>query len=214
MKEKSLLGLRKTAQTLGIENYGKYSKTELIEQIKLAGGSPYEDEAAKEAEEKEFQTNEKIVAEKEEAGEVEEISAEAAANLPGVKKTKAEEKKEEKAKKAEEKAAAKAAKEKTKKEKVKKEPKVKAPKTVEKTFFTLKPGVEKTELGPTSQRVFDELLKNTGNSLYQVAKICDTYYSVAEKVVLKYFDVEKKKEVVEPETHKVVDDSPVDSVAE
>lgn len=212
-KEKTFLGLRKEAQRLKIENYGKYTKPELIAVLKEQGGEIYEEEIDEEAEKKNFEETEKIVEEKIAAGEVTEITAEEAEKLPG-KESKSEKKKaakeaEKAAKteaaeaakkaKAEVKAAEKAIKaEKKKAERPAKEKKEKAPKQVERSYFTLKPEVVLGELGEKSKRVYDELLKNNGRSLFQVSKDCDTYYSVAEKVVLKYFNMEKKKEVVEP----------------
>lgn len=212
MKEKTLVGLRAEARRLEIEDYGKYLKTKLIEEIQSRGGTIYDEEKVEidtEAEKKEFDETEKIVQEKIAAGEVEEITSAEAEKLPG-KESKSEKKKAEKAVKAEAaeaekkakadaKAAEKAAKaEKKKVEKPAKEKKEKAPKQVEKSYFTLKPEVVLGELGEKSKRVYEELLKNNGRSLFQVSKDCETYYSVAEKVVLKYFNMEKRKEVVEP----------------
>ena len=187
----SLLELRRKAESLGIQDYGKYSKQELAEMIdkmeseKKEGESTVVEVAAEEAKEEE----KAIVAEKEEAGEVEEISAEEAADLkPTGEKKKT--KKELAAEKRAEKEAAKKAKEeekaKKKAQKKKKQPRVKM-------IFTYKPKGEKPEkLGDKSSRAYDELLKSN-ESCYQVAKKVGTYFSVVDKVISKYFDVEQKE---------------------
>ena len=184
----SLLELRRKAESLGIQDYGKYSKQELAEMIdkmeseKKEGESTVVEVAAEEA--------------KEEAGEVEEISAEEAADLKPTgekKKTKKElaaEKRAEKeaAKKAkeEEKAKKKAEREAKKAQKKEKQPRVK-------TIFTYKPKGEKPEkLGDKSSKAYDELL-TSNESCYQVAKKVGTYFSVVDKVISKYFDVEQKE---------------------
>lgn len=194
----SLLELRRKAESLGIQDYGKFSKQELAEMIdkmeseKKEGESTVVEVAAEEAKEEE----KAIVAEKEEAGEVEEISAEEAVDLKPTgekKKTKKElaaEKRAEKeaAKKAkeEEKAKKKAEREAKKAQKKEKQPRVK-------TIFTYKPKGEKPEkLGDKSSKAYDELL-TSNESCYQVAKKVGTYFSVVDKVISKYFDVEQKE---------------------
>lgn len=187
----SLLELRRKAESLGIQDYGKYSKQELAEMIdkmeseKKEGESTVVEVAAEEAKEEE----KAIVAEKEEAGEVEEISAEEAADLKPTgekKKTKKELAAEKRAEKEEEKAKKKAEREAKKAQKKEKQPRVK-------TIFTYKPKGEKPEkLGDKSSKAYDELL-TSNESCYQVAKKVGTYFSVVDKVISKYFDVEQKE---------------------
>lgn len=187
----SLLELRRKAESLGIQDYGKFSKQELAEMIdkmeseKNGGESTVVEVAAEEAAEEE----KAIVAEKEEAGEVEEISAEEAADLKPTgekKKTKKELAAEKRAEKEEEKAKKKVEREAKKAQKKEKQPRVKM-------IFTYKPKGEKPEkLGDKSSRAYDELLKSN-ESCYQVAKKVGTYFSVVDKVISKYFDVEQKE---------------------
>lgn len=187
----SLLELRRKAESLGIQDYGKFSKQELAEMIdkmeseKKEGESTVVEVAAEEAKEEE----KAIVAEKEEAGEVEEISAEEAADLKPTgekKKTKKELVAEKRVEKEEEKAKKKAEREAKKAQKKEKQPRVKM-------IFTYKPKGEKPEkLGDKSSRAYDELLKSN-ESCYQVAKKVGTYFSVVDKVISKYFDVEQKE---------------------
>ena len=139
----SLLELRRKAESLGIQDYGKYSKQELAEMIDKM-----------ESEKKEGEST------------VVEVAAEEA-------------KEEEKAKKKAEREAKKA-------QKKEKQPRVKM-------IFTYKPKGEKPEkLGDKSSRAYDELLKSN-ESCYQVAKKVGTYFSVVDKVISKYFDVEQKE---------------------
>lgn len=190
----SLLELRRKAESLGIQDYGKYSKQELAEMIdkmeseKKEGESTVVEVAAEEAKEEE----KAIVAEKEEAGEVEEISAEEAADLkPTGEKKKT--KKELAAEKRAEKEAAKKAKEEEKAEREAKKAQKKEKQPRVKTIFTYKPKGEKPEkLGDKSSKAYDELL-TSNESCYQVAKKVGTYFSVVDKVISKYFDVEQKE---------------------
>ena len=139
----SLLELRRKAESLGIQDYGKYSKQELAEMIDKM-----------ESEKKEGEST------------VVEVAAEEA-------------KEEEKAKKKAEREAKKA-------QKKEKQPRVK-------TIFTYKPKGEKPEkLGDKSSKAYDELL-TSNESCYQVAKKVGTYFSVVDKVISKYFDVEQKE---------------------
>lgn len=190
----SLLELRRKAESLGIQDYGKYSKQELAEMIdkmeseKKEGESTVVEVAAEEVKEEE----KAIVAEKEEAGEVEEISAEEAADLkPTGEKKKT--KKELAAEKRAEKEAAKKAKEEEKAEREAKKAQKKEKQPRVKMIFTYKPKGEKPEkLGDKSNKAYDELL-TSNESCYQVAKKVGTYFSVVDKVISKYFDVEQKE---------------------
>lgn len=193
----SLLELRRKAESLGIQDYGKLSKQELAEMIdkmeseKNGGESTVVEVAAEEAAAEE----KAIVAEKEEAGEVEEISAEEAADLKPTGEKKKTRKELAAEKRAEKEAAKKAAEEKAKKkaerEAKKAQKKEKQPRV--KMIFTYKPKGEKPEkLGDKSSRAYDELLKSN-ESCYQVAKKVGTYFSVVDKVISKYFDVEQKE---------------------
>ena len=204
----TLLSLREKAQKLEIENYSVLSKEKRKRAIENAEKN-LNQSAVVETDMSEVSDGEKQeVAEKEVAGEVEEISAEEAAKLgkeQKVKKpTKKELKAEERAKKAAEKEAAKKAKEeekaakKAEREAAKATKKAKAPKKIIRFVYTPK-GDAPEKLGPTSQKVYDEILKGEGLSVYQYAKKCDTYFSIVDKVVSKYFDVEKKE--IEPDAN-------------
>lgn len=195
---KSLLELRKEAQTLGIENFAKYSKEELaavIEQ-KKAGITVAQDPEVIVSEEEA-----QDLAEKEAAGEVETISAEDAGELTleGKKKLKPEEKlaarkaaqAKAKADKEAEKAAKKAAKEaakeakKAEKEAAKKERKEARP-TVAMTNFIPK-GEKPVFRSETSSKIYDELLKNDGRSYGAIAKALGTHYNMVRNVAEQHF---------------------------
>lgn len=196
--ELSLLELRKKAQAMGIENYAKYSKSELAEVIaaKEAGVTVAQDDSMIQSEEEA-----KAVEEAEEAGEVEEITAEEAADLTpeGKKKLTPEEKlAERKAKKEAEKAAKEA--EKAEKKRLKEE--AKAAKKAEKK--TVKPGKIPAAAGvklipngekptfkaETSSKIYDELLKNDGRSYGTIARELGSHYNMVRRIAEIHFHPE------------------------
>lgn len=194
----TLLELRKKAQKLGIEDYASYSKEDLCKKI---AEMEQNSEATTEAQE---EADEKAVKEKIEKGEVQEISAKEAEKLEkdqklkksrGAKAKKAEtEETEEESPKEEtkepskaEKAAMKAA------EKRKKEAK-KAKKTKKVSYiytYTARSKKPK-DLGPTSSKVYDELIQSN-ESVYKIAKKMGTYFSIVDRIASKYFDVTKQE---------------------
>lgn len=191
----TLLELRKKAQKLGIEDYASYSKEDLRKKI---AEMEQNSEATTEAQE---EADEKAVKEKIEKGEVQEISAKEAEKLEkdqklkksrGAKAKKAETeeeppKEETKEPSKAEKAAMKAA------EKRKKEAK-KAKKTKKVSYiytYTARSKKPK-DLGPTSSKVYDELIQSN-ESVYKIAKKMGTYFSIVDRIASKYFDVTKQE---------------------
>ncbi len=168
----SLLTLRKKANELGIQNYAKYSKEELVKLIeqKEAGIETYTDP--------EYIASDEDVAKEEAAVKehAESVAENAEDPRPEDKKKRKEEKKAEK----------KQAKEK-KEKKEPKEKKERAPKVL----LNVKPKSETKPEGlkDLSSKIYDELLKNDGRSYYQIAKACSTYYTVVKHVCDKHFDI-------------------------
>lgn len=173
--KESLLVLRKKANELGIPNYAKYSKEELVKLIeqKEAGISTY--------------TDPEMIASDEDVAAEEQMVAEHAATVEedAEEPRPEDEKKRKEAKKEEKKNAKKAP-------KAKKEPKEKAPKAPRepKVKLNVKPKGEKPEkMSDISSKIYDELLKNDGRSFYQISKELSTYYTVVKHVCEKFFDV-------------------------
>lgn len=162
--KESLLVLRKKANELGIPNYAKYSKEELVKLIeqKEAGISTY--------------TDPEMIASDEDVAAEEQMVAEHAATVEedAEEPRPEDEKKRKEAKKEEKKDAKKAP-------KAPREPKVK---------LNVKPKGEKPEkMNDISSKIYDELLKNDGRSFYQISKELSTYYTVVKHVCEKFFDV-------------------------
>lgn len=169
--------MRKEANELGIQNYAKYSRDELeklIEQ-KKAGITTVTDEEM-------IASNEDVANEQQMVEEHAKTVAEDAEDPdPEVaKKEKAAAKEAKKAEKA------------AKKEKTAKEPKEKKPRAP-KVVLNVKPIGEKPEgLSEISSKIYDELLKNDIRSFYQIAKACNTYYTVVKHVCDKHFEAVEK----------------------
>lgn len=223
----SLLELRKKAEALGLKDYGKYSKQELADLVAKAEQGPTVVEVATEEaplEEKELveakeaagEVNEisaetakaeKIRKVKEKAAAAKEKMAKKEASIEEAAKEVASEGSEAELKKVAkeiredvpdgEALAAEEAAKAEKKEKRKaaaKEKRRKKTKTIYK--YTPKEKEKPTSLGDKSSLAYDELLVSD-ESPYQISKKIDTYYSVVDKVIVKYFDVEKQEVPVE-----------------
>lgn len=212
--ELSLLELRKEAQALGIENYAKYSKAELIEIVaaKKAGVTVAQDDSMI-ASEEEAQDIEKMEA----AGEVENITAEEAEELTpaGKKKLTPEEKlAERKAKKEAEKAAKEA--EKAEKKRLKEE--VKAAKKAEKkaakpgrapvvTVKLIPNGEKPTFKAETSSKIYDELLKNDGRSYGTIARDLGSHYNMVRRIAEMNFHPETPEACQQDEQDSAADEA-------
>lgn len=184
MVMETLFTLRKKAQALGIEDYAQYSKEELKAKIAEVESGVIQD--------KSDPTEEAEVAKKVEKKEVEEISAETAAELDK-NQSNLKQAKKKAAKKVEKKEVP--AKEKPVKKEVKKEPKEKkiSSKRSSKTIYkyTLK-SEEKPEIkGDMTSKIYDKIMEGEGLSPYAISKELGTYFSVVDRVIKKYFDVEK-----------------------
>lgn len=207
----TLLDLRKKAQKLGIEDYAQYSKNDLRKKIEeIENGNNPSTVVETETDPNE----EKEVQEKIDKGEVQEISSEEAEGLKADQKlkkkrapkkevkeeveeeqkeetaeeTKEEKPVEEKPSKAE-KAAMKAA------EKRKKAAEKEAKKKTKRSSFVYKyipRGKKPKDLGPTSSKVYDELIQSN-ESVYKIAKRMGTYFSIVDRIVSKFFDVQKEE---------------------
>lgn len=158
----SLLTLRKKANELGIQNYAKYSKEELAKLIeqKQAGITTV--------------TDPEYIASDEDLKQEEKMVAEHAENIADD----AEEPRPEDAKK-----------EKEKKEAPKKKEKEKKPRAAKKPLNVQPKEKKPATMKELSSKVYDELMKNDGRSLYQIAKDLGTYYTVVKHVCDRYFIV-------------------------
>lgn len=201
---KSLLELRKEAQTLGIENYAKYTKDELAEIIeaKKAGVTVTQEPETIMTAQDEVELTDKV-----EADGVEEITASEAEELTpeGKKKLKPEEKlAARKAKEAEKKAAKEA--EKAAKKQAKEDAKAarkaekaaarvakKPLKATVKINFTPKQAEKPVFKAATSSAIYDELLKNDGRSYGAIAREIGSHYNMVRRIAEIYFDIAEEK---------------------
>lgn len=186
---KSLLELRKEAQTLGIKNYAKYTKDELAEivEAKKAGVTVAQDPETIMTAQDEVE-----LADKAEADGVEEITAQEAEELTpeGKKKLKPEEKlAARKAAKAEEKAKKEAEKEALKAERMKAKAEKRESKKPATVATNFKPKGEKPAFkATTSSTIYDELLKNDGRSYGAIAREVGSHYNMVRRIAETYFD--------------------------
>lgn len=192
MVMETLFTLRKKAQALGIEDYAQYSKEELKAKIAEVESGVTQD--------KSDPTEEAEVAKKVEKKEVEEISAETAAELDkdqsnlkqakkkAAKKVETKEEAEVEKKKA-------PAKEKPVKKEVEKEPKTKREPSKKRSMTAYKytpKSDEKPEIkGDMTSKIYEKIMEGEGLSPYAISKELGTYFSVVDRVIKKYFDVEK-----------------------
>lgn len=194
MVMETLFTLRKKAQALGIEDYAQYSKEELKAKIAEVESGVTQD--------KSDPIEEAEVAKKVEKKEVEEISAETAAELDKDQSNLTQAKKKA-AKKAETKEEAEAevekkkapAKEKPVKKEVEKEPKTKREPSKKRSMITYKytpKSDEKPEIkGDMTSKIYEKIMEGEGLPPYTISKELGTYFSVVDRVIKKYFDVEK-----------------------
>lgn len=192
MVMETLFTLRKKAQALGIEDYAQYSKEELKAKIAEVESGVAQD--------KSDPTEEAEVAKKVEKKEVEEISAETAAELDKDQSNLTQAKKKA-AKKVETKEEAEVekkkapAKEKPAKKEVEKEPKTKREPSKKRSMITYKytpKSDEKPEIkGDMTSKIYEKIMEGEGLSPYTISKELGTYFSVVDRVIKKYFDVEK-----------------------
>lgn len=209
MKVLNLLELRKEAQSLGIENYAKYTKEELAKVIAAKKSGTTINQA-----EETVVTKEDVETLKEKVAEdgVEIISAEEAAEIPAEQTKKVKKSKEEKAAekavaRAEEKAAKAAAKAAAKEaEKAKKQAEKEAKKAAKEEAkkadgspkkkpgssaapLKLKDGIETpTFKSGKSKDIFEALLENRGLTHGALARELGTHYNMVRRIAETYFE--------------------------
>lgn len=167
IKKPSLIELRKKANSLGIADYAKYSKDELSE---LISQKEAEISSTEEDQEKPIEETADSVTDSDSVKEEDESTVEKKEDL---EEKVVETKVETSSKKAE-----------TKKKK--KEEKKIVKKQVQ---YSLKEGVNLSDLSEKGKAVVEALQKNDGRSPYRIGKDCGTYHSVVMRIVEKYFDV-------------------------